>query len=27
MGGGWVTLADSIAVPPRGVAAAKPVAK
>jgi multidrug efflux system outer membrane protein len=27
MGGGWVTLADSIAVPPRGVAAAKPIAK
>ena len=26
MGGGWVTLADSIAVPPRGVAAAKPAA-
>ena len=27
MGGGWVTLADSIAVPPRGVAAAKPAAQ
>jgi len=26
MGGGWVTLADSIAVPPRGVAIAKPAA-
>ena len=27
MGGGWVTLADSIAVPPRGVATAKPAAQ
>jgi outer membrane protein TolC len=27
MGGGWVTLAESIAVPPRGEAAAKPVAR